>query len=494
MEDKRIKWLKENYATAPWEEIEQTFPELTRKMIRARANHMGLKRSEMCKKGRIFSTDDINWLKENYRFSTNEELKKRFPGIPISKIRHRAAQEGCKKDESVKGLGFCEDDLWWIITNYPIASWNEINAHFPNLTNEQIMYTAKRFGVKRDPSVRWPMFKAEDDLWLLANFSLLSWTEILNHFPNFSRQQIEGRAYTHLGLHRETNDFTVEEINLIKKYYDKCKTIKEFVENYMPNRTECAVQAKASKMGVLKRKKWTQDEDAVLLTNYYKMKRFELINLLPQRTVGAIDKRLKQLGLIGYAPGYKYTQSELEFIKNNFEGMTDCELGDVLHREPHSIKELRRKLKLYRRNPDEDTNYKNLGRFFRSQNSNWKKEAIKRCNKKCLLSGEDFEDIHHLYSNNLLIRDTLLELGLTNEDIDDINTRSGSFKNNLIKEYRKQIKKHPPGLCLSEDIHVKFHSLYGFGDNTPQQFIEFVTNFFPNKLDDILKYIQQNYN
>ena len=59
------------------------------------------------------------------------------------------------------------------------------------------------------------------------------------------------------------------------------------------------------------------------------------------------------------------------------------------------------------------------------------------------------------------------------------------------KDLYLKIEWSYPAICIREDIHNKFHSIYGLGNNTPEQFIEFVSNFFPEKLETLLKYMKE---
>ena len=73
----------------------------------------------------------------------------------------------------------------------------------------------------------------------------------------------------------------------------------------------------------------------------------------------------------------------------------------------------------------------------------------------------------------------------------DINSASIDFRNDFLRAFREIEDQHSLGVYVSKEVHIKFHSAYGYGWNTEEQFIEFVSNFFPEKLEILLKYIKE---
>jgi hypothetical protein len=102
----------------------------------------------------------------------------------------------------------------------------------------------------------------------------------------------------------------------------------------------------------------------------------------------------------------------------------------------------------------------------------WKKESIKRCDYKSIISGKKFDVIHHLYSFNLIVREALDCFGIEEKEY------IGDYPENTLLEISSKVNdlhyNYPFGVCLTNKEHKLFHSLYGYGNNTPDQFTEFL--------------------
>lgn len=103
----------------------------------------------------------------------------------------------------------------------------------------------------------------------------------------------------------------------------------------------------------------------------------------------------------------------------------------------------------------------------------WKKDSAKSCNYKCVITGERFNDIHHLYSFNSIVQDALNELGL--EKYEFIGEYTDEELSPIIDKVIEIHARYPLGVCLRRDIHKLFHKLYGLENNFPEQFYEFAS-------------------
>lgn len=333
--------------------------------------------------------------------------------------------------------------------------------------------------------------------YLIDNYTTESWENLINGINQISpfkrdKSSLITKA-SELGIKRsgvKFSCFTTEEDDLIRHVYDtyKCSEIGEALEKMvkekMPYRTVLSVRNRASRLGLKIREFWSDDEINFLKENYYIMS-CDIIAEKLGRTYEAVYNMVRKLKLIG-APRSKYTEKDAEYVINNYLTMTDEEIGRALHRARASIKEYRRKLGLKR--PVHRSSPYGFDEFIHRNNNDWKKESAKHCDYKCVISGEPFDDIHHIYAKSLIIGEVIDEhpevLNM------DFSKMSDDEKTEIASYFRDAQAKYPLGLCLTKQYHKKFHDEYGYGDNTPQQFYEFVKNVAPGRLDYIMSLTQ----
>ena len=117
----------------------------------------------------------------------------------------------------------------------------------------------------------------------------------------------------------------------------------------------------------------------------------------------------------------------------------------------------------------------------------WKIDSRNSCNNKCVITGKSSVIIHHLYGFNFILKELIDELKL---NIDFIKNKV----EDLSKKHLKQIEdkclelhyKYGLGICLSDDIHKLYHSIYSYGNNTPSQFEEFCQRYYNVEFNNLL--------
>ena len=119
-----------------------------------------------------------------------------------------------------------------------------------------------------------------------------------------------------------------------------------------------------------------------------------------------------------------------------------------------------------------------LHEYLRRHLNEWKRASMKACNYKCDITGERFQVIHHLYNFSDIVKETLKEVKLDYKEIGEY-TKEELFL--LVETCNKLHNKYGLGVCLTEDLHKEFHSIYGIENNTPKQYYDFKENKLNNK-------------
>lgn len=120
----------------------------------------------------------------------------------------------------------------------------------------------------------------------------------------------------------------------------------------------------------------------------------------------------------------------------------------------------------------------------------WKKDIRNVYNHKCPITGQYGINttVHHLTSLNMIFNDVVKELGINinNKRESTNNLQDDSECKMLVNEI---VKRHTmlTGILISKDIHIQFHKEYGYGNNTPQQFNDFLVKHYQITLDDLQK-------
>jgi hypothetical protein len=113
----------------------------------------------------------------------------------------------------------------------------------------------------------------------------------------------------------------------------------------------------------------------------------------------------------------------------------------------------------------------------------WKYDSMENADYKCLLTNQRFENIHHIYSFDNIVQDTLNETGLPLYE--NISNYSDNELKQLIDKCLEIHYRHPLGICMTEQWHIQFHTEYGYGKNTEEQFYEFLEKFNEGKYKDM---------
>lgn len=273
------------------------------------------------------------------------------------------------------------------------------------------------------------------------------------------------------------SNYTSREDEILLCGISNGKTVTEIQEE-IPWRSIKSIQSRLEKISDIKRQYWTDEEENLLKCIYETLPLDETMQMFPNRTRNAIVAHAMKLGLHAYIDTRYYSPKEEAFIRDNYNTMSDKEISMVLGRSLSSIKNHRVLMGIYRKKPG-NTNYENVSIYVRRHNQQWKKDSMKNCNFVCVITGERFDEIHHLVSLNSILKNVYNKLNLDENNF-NINELTDNEKDEFLRYVYEEQSKYPLGICLKKDIHNEFHKQYGYGNNTVEQFEEFLRINYSN--------------
>lgn len=270
--------------------------------------------------------------------------------------------------------------------------------------------------------------------------------------------------------------WSLSDINILKDNYNKIS--KNKVQELLSKKYSIkAINSKARALNLTKTRLWTRDETDFLINNYDKLPFYRIQNKLQNRTTASILGKARSLNLFSYFYiNSIYSNDEIKYLSENYLDKSNLELAKHLNRSESAISQKLMNLGLYRPNEICKDGYKRLNEFVRARLYNWKNEVRKLNNYKCCVTGKNSNlIIHHCRSFNILIQETIEVLNFNIKDNfsdyndDELLEFLETFLN--LQEYYGEY------VCITESIHRLFHSIYGYGDNTIEQWNDFIEKY-----------------
>lgn len=219
---------------------------------------------------------------------------------------------------------------------------------------------------------------------------------------------------------------------------------------------------------------WTEKETDILIENYPTKPMSEVMALIPYRSRTSILGQARMQNLKSYFYLNRiYTDDEINYLKENYAIKSYEEMSIDLGRTISAIKQ--RMIILGLRKPTEIANYKNLYRYVRQRIVPWRNSVREKCDYVCAVTGSRSNIIvHHIRSFNLLLEECIEMIDFPLYD--DFETYTQEQLDGFVECFLELQEYYGDYVCVAEEIHDKFHSIYGCGDNTKEQWEEFIEN------------------
>lgn len=275
------------------------------------------------------------------------------------------------------------------------------------------------------------------------------------------------------------------DLNILREYYNKIDN-KEIQKKLSKHWSIKAIRAKSQLIGLGKDRKWSDEEIELFKETYPTKPLNEVLKLFPNRTETSLLHQGQILGITSkFYNDRIYTDEELEFYINNYLEMSDEELYDKFKRHtPNAIRQKLYNLGYVRPYEIKKDGYISLARFVRERLHMWKNDVKKYNNYTCCLTGSHSNIIvHHCRGFNLLFDETveLLDFEIKDNFSDYTDEELLIFVNKFI-ELQDYYNAY---VCITENVHKLFHKIYCYGDNTEEQWEEFVFDYKNGKFNNV---------
>lgn len=121
----------------------------------------------------------------------------------------------------------------------------------------------------------------------------------------------------------------------------------------------------------------------------------------------------------------------------------------------------------------------------RSDTKDWFNESMEFCNYKCVITGEEFDNVHHTTAFRDIVDEVFKLTGI------EVKQQVCDYSEDEFKHLRDELKDlhiiYGFGACINKDVHKLFHDNYGYTKFSPYDFLDFVYRIDIGEFDEWFK-------
>ena len=268
-----------------------------------------------------------------------------------------------------------------------------------------------------------------------------------------------------------------EDLEILKKNYSVISNDK--ISNMLSKKRSCnEIKRKALELDLVRFKLWTEEDISLLIDTYSYHPIDVVMQLLPNKSYTSILRQAQVQNVKSFTYlNREWTEEDTTYLTHNYEKLSYKEIGEYLNRTAVAVQQRMAKLGLYK--PKISLKYNSLSDYVRKNISSYIKNFKKMNNYTCALSGSKSNIIVHHIRGFIVIFDELITM-LNFPIYQDINVYTNEQLSFIVDEFLKLQDKYNSCICITESIHKQFHSIYGYGWNTQEQWDEFVELDYSN--------------
>lgn len=268
--------------------------------------------------------------------------------------------------------------------------------------------------------------------------------------------------------------WSTEEIELLKSIYSHYTGLEIIDRNFFPGRTLRAIECEAGTLGIAFKTEETKqrayNHQAELCSEMFKGRD------LGQEWKDKISATKKEYYKTheGWWKGRKRSSEQCKAISERMKGKW---AGD---KNPRHQNPLNGELNGRWQGGVTDT-YREL----RSDTKDWKNESMNFCNYKCVVTGGEFDNIHHIKPFNDIVK-KVFEVTRIEQKPSVLDYENDDFE--VLRFVLKELHKiYGFGACVCKDVHKLFHDLYGYTKFDGFDFLDFVYRIDSGEFDQWFK-------
>ena len=121
----------------------------------------------------------------------------------------------------------------------------------------------------------------------------------------------------------------------------------------------------------------------------------------------------------------------------------------------------------------------------RSDTKDWFNESMEFCNYKCVITGGEFDNVHHTTAFRDIVDEVFKLTGI------EVKQQVCDYSEDEFQHLRDKLKDlhiiYGFGACINKDVHKLFHDNYGYTKFSPYDFLDFVYRIDIGEFDEWFK-------